>query len=260
MSFMRAPFLLFAFAVLIPVAPAVAQLAPPNDTGVRMGHLHIKVADPEPQKRFWMDVLGAHAVKVPPFDVMKLPGLVVLIQKAESGGGTDGSSVGHLAFKVRDMKDILAKASAAGIKADGPFLFGPDGIKVEVVEDTALSAPVVHHHIHFFTASDTATKAWYVKTFGAKGGMRGKFEAADLPGVNLTFAKAESTTAPTKGRALDHIGFEVKELEAFTRKLQASGVKFDVEYKRVPALGLALAFLTDAWGTTIELTEGLDKW
>jgi catechol 2,3-dioxygenase-like lactoylglutathione lyase family enzyme len=95
--------------------------------------------------------------------------------------------------------------------------------------------------------------------FGAKPGKRGPFEAADLPGVNLTFSLAPGPVAPTKGRALDHIGFEVKDLEAFCKKLEAAGVKFDVTYRKIPALGLSLAFLTDPWGTYIELTEGLNR-
>jgi hypothetical protein len=51
----------------------------------------------------------------------------------------------------------------------------------------------------------------------------------------------------------------VKNLEAFCRKLEASGVKFDRPYTKVPQLGLSVAFLTDPWGTYIELTEGLDR-
>ncbi len=105
----------------------------------------------------------------------------------------------------------------------------------------------------------TDTKAWYVKTFGAKGGMRGRFEAADLPGVNLSFSLSETPVVGTKGRALDHIGFEVKDLEAFCKKLEASGIKFDVAYRKVPALGISIAFFTDPFGTYIELTEGLSK-
>jgi hypothetical protein len=51
----------------------------------------------------------------------------------------------------------------------------------------------------------------------------------------------------------------VRNLEAFTKKLEAAGVKFDVPYRTIPSLGLSLAFLTDPWGTYIELTEGLNK-
>jgi Glyoxalase/Bleomycin resistance protein/Dioxygenase superfamily len=52
----------------------------------------------------------------------------------------------------------------------------------------------------------------------------------------------------------------VRNLEAFCRKLEAAGVKFDVPYRKMPNLGLALAFLTDPSGVYIELTEGLDKY
>jgi hypothetical protein len=37
------------------------------------------------------------------------------------------------------------------------------------------------------------------------------------------------------------------------------GIKLDTPYRNVPAVGLALAFVTDPWGTSIELNEGLDK-
>jgi len=102
-------------------------------------------------------------------------------------------------------------------------------------------------------------KKWYVATFGAVPGKRGRFEAADLPGVNLTFAPGDPAPAGTKGRAIDHIGFEVKGLEAFTKKLEATGIKLDIAYRKIPTLGIAIAFLTDPFGTYIELTEGLDK-
>ena len=42
-------------------------------------------------------------------------------------------------------------------------------------------------------------------------------------------------------------------------KLEASGITMAVPYRKVPALGIAVAFFTDPWGTYIELTEGLDK-
>ena len=48
---------------------------------------------------------------------------------------------------------------------------------------------------------------------------------------------------------LDHLGFEVANLPAFCKKLEAMGVTLDV-----PCAGRT--FLTDPWGTYIELTEG----
>ena len=62
---------------------------------------------------------------------------------------------------------------------------------------------------------------------------------------------------PSKGRLLDHVGFEDTNLEAFAKKLEAGGVTLDTPYRRDPELGIFSVFLTDPWGTTIELTEGL---
>ena len=58
---------------------------------------------------------------------------------------------------------------------------------------------------------------------------------------------------------LDHIGFEVKDLKAFTERLVTGGQKLDVAYTDASAkLGLKIAFITDPNGTYIELTEGLN--
>jgi catechol 2,3-dioxygenase-like lactoylglutathione lyase family enzyme len=69
--------------------------------------------------------------------------------------------------------------------------------------------------------------------------------------------KASAPGAPTKGRALDHIGFEVTGLEAFCKKLEADGTKFDLTYRELAALGgLKISYIIDPEGTRIELTEG----
>ncbi len=59
-------------------------------------------------------------------------------------------------------------------------------------------------------------------------------EADDLPGVNLSFSPGRNAPLPTKGRSLDHIGFEVKNLEAFVRSLEAQGIKLEVPIRQVP--------------------------
>ena len=77
--------------------------------------------------------------------------------------------------------------------------------------------------------------------------------------MNLSFSKSETPVVGTQGSAIDHIGFEVRGLEAFMKKLESDGVKINLPYRNIPALGISIAFLTDPWGTYIELTEGLDK-
>jgi hypothetical protein len=43
-----------------------------------------------------------------------------------------------------------------------------------------------------------------------------------------------------------------------TLRPKASGVKLDVPYTKHPS-GIVAAYLTDSWGTHIELTEGLNR-
>jgi len=247
-------------------APMLAQLPPPNPQGVSMGHLHLMVSDVDAMKKLFIGVMGAEVVHAGRLEALKLPGVIIVLTKSTPGGGTDDSAVNHLGFIVKDLAGMKAKLTEAGGKVvrEMPdthqmFVMFPDGVKVEFTGQPDLKVPVAHHHIHFFTNDVEATRAWYVKHFGAVPGKRGRFEAADVPGVNLTFSPNPTPTLPTKGRAMDHIGFEVKGLEAFCKKLEAEGVKFEIPYRSVPAIGLSIAFLIDPFGVRVELTEGLNK-
>jgi hypothetical protein len=46
-------------------------------------------------------------------------------------------------------------------------------------------------------------------------------------------------------------------LDAFAKKLEAQGIKLNVPVRQIPNSKLKIAFLTDPWGTYIELTQGL---
>jgi len=57
----------------------------------------------------------------------------------------------------------------------------------------------------------------------------------------------------------DHVGFEVRNLPAFIKELEAKGIKLTEDYKKSNKEmgGAATAMITDPWGVRIELTEGL---
>jgi len=243
-----------------------AQLAPPNDSGISMGHVHLYVADPDAQKKLWVDLLGAQVTHSGTLELLKFPGILVVVAKARNPttGGSDGSTVNHFGFLVKSYADTKAKLSGANVSftMDRPenkqmIAQFPDGVRVEFTEDAKLTAPIVFHHIHEVATDPESVRAWYVKTFGAKAGKRGEFMAAMVPGGEVDFRKADTAAAPTKGRSLDHIGFEVTNLEAYCKKLEAEGVTFDTTYRVVPQLdGLKIAYVLDPIGTRIELTEG----
>ena len=241
-----------------------AQVLPVSRGAIRMGHVHIISADPAGEKRFWTEGLGAQFVKTDAYDLYKIPGVLIVVQKGDEREGTVGSIVNHIAMLVKDLKGTVEKCKAAGAAVvsqneQQAMLTGPDHVRVELTSDASLETEAANHHIHFYTQDPAKMQQWYVDVFHAVAGKRGRFIAADLPGVNLTFAPSDAALAGTRGRSLDHIGFEVHDLEAYTKRLQEAGVTLTVPYREVPSLGIAIAFVTDPWGTYIELTEGLDK-
>ncbi len=258
-------------ALLAGGCAALAQLAAPNEAGVAMGHVHLIVADMEAGKKFW-ETLGGEATTFGPFAMIKFPGALVLLKHAEPTAPATGSVVDHVCFQVPNLARALAVWQAAGLKtesgriAEQAYVITPDELlRVEITEEPSLTAPIAFHHVHFFVGENglgganavTEMQAWYARTFGAKPGKRMHFDAADIPGANLTFSKSAVPTAGTVGRAIDHISFEIADLPAFCRKLEAGGVRFDVAYTERPDLGISFAFLTDPWGTKIECTQGV---
>lgn len=256
--------LLAASAALLPRV-SLAQLAPPNDAGVSIGHIHLTVPDPDAQVKAWTEVLGATVSKDGFLTLVKVPGVFIIVSKANATEGSEGSTANHIGFLVKDYAALKAKLAAANIptvfdieKNKQIMVTFPDKIRVEFNEDPSISEPVVFHHIHLMTTDPAALQAWYVKTFGAEAATRRNLPAAKIPGGEVDFLKAKDAPAPTKGRTLDHIGFEIKDLGAFCKNLQAQGVQFDVPYRDIPAIGLKIAFIVDPAGTRIELTQGLE--
>jgi catechol 2,3-dioxygenase-like lactoylglutathione lyase family enzyme len=251
-------------------ASTFAQTAPPNSSGISVGHIHLIVGDPDAQRKLFVEMLGGEVKHAGPLEMWKFPGAYIVIQKARTApaDGTDGSTVNHFGFLVKSYPEIKAKLTAAGI----PFskdnaqnkqvtAIFPEKILVEFSEDSTQTVPIKFHHIHIATTDQEGLRDWYVKTFGGDSGTRGIFPAAKFPGGEVDFVKAESAPTPTKGRSLDHIGFEVKGLEEFCKKLEAQGMTFDMKYREMPALnGLKIAFIIDPVGTRIELTEGLSAY
>ena len=278
---MRFIYLLAVLIVAVPSA-ANAQFTAAKDAPIAIGHHHLNVSDLAAHRRFWVDLLGGTPGKLGPIEYVQFPNALIFFREHKPTAGSKGSSVNHIGIQFPDVPAMMSKLRAAGVpvvtrteisrnRAKGDlffspsqrvylaFIMAPDDLKIEMFENRALETPLANHHIHFFSHQVDEMKAWYVKMFGAIGGQRGPFQAADLPGINLTYSPAPEPPEPTKGRVLDHIGFEIKNLKAFCKKLEAQGVTFDRPYEELPKLGLKLAFLTDPWGTYIELTEGLDK-
>ena len=260
-----------AALVFLLASPAYAQLATPNEAGVRYGHTHLNVSDIEVHKTLWVEHFGGVVVQKGPLTAVRLPGMLVALTEREPTGGSEGTVMDHFGFKVRSLPAFLAKWRADGLPvmseftgAEGypnAYVMAPDDVRVELQEDQALPVEVAAYHIHFLTPDYEGLLDWYLENFSLDRRPRGSIETTtNVPGMNLSFGNAATPMAATRGRSIDHIGFEVDDLEAFCKMLEARGVEFDVTYREAPSVELKIAFLTDPSGVYIELTEGYDEY
>ncbi len=194
---------------------------------------------------------------------------MVVLSAGESSGGTEGSIINHMAFRVRSLDDVAAAGFEFNNSGSGVTnVFSPEGERIELFDDTAtnlaftaddgrtgpvvgrhnepLRVLVIVHHLHLYRPR----MAWRRHRTGMRPSSVGRwrYNAVDLPGINLNFSyNPEAGGASTRGRMLDHIGFEVVNFERFCRELEAKGVVFDVPYTTTTS-GFGVAFLTDPWG------------
>jgi catechol 2,3-dioxygenase-like lactoylglutathione lyase family enzyme len=270
---------------------AFAQLVSHPDAPIRIGHYHLNVTSIDAQKKFWVDTLGGTAMKFGSIDVVKFPDAFIFLRVQKPTGPTRGTAFDHIGFAVPNVPAMAMKLAAAGYQettgrepapgtappqASGTsavygrfaYFVGPDGAKIELVTAAEPNAPpIVAHHIHFINKQYVEMQQWYMKAFDAtlRTGQTDFFIGADLPGVgySLNFFRWEGdqsiTHVPTAGRVVDHVGFEVKNLEEFCRKLEAKGITLTRPYNtRTAAMNnIATAMIVDPWGVSIELTEGL---
>jgi catechol 2,3-dioxygenase-like lactoylglutathione lyase family enzyme len=263
---------LWMISLLVPVV-ASAQPFPVNAAGVTNGHWHLNSKDIEANKKIFV-AMGGTLITNGNFQIVRFPGVLVYLNQgagaAPANGGTVGSVVNHVGFTVPNTQEAVAKWKAAGVnvlpggagRTDQAFVETPDGVRIEILENKDQKFPIQSQHVHFNIPESEIPKiqAWYSAWFGAVPGKRGANIAADLPGINLSFSKAmdDKPQVTTKGRTLDHIGFDVKNLEAFLKRYEAAGNKIDRPYTKNAQANTALAFIYDPWGTYIELNERPD--
>ncbi len=244
---------LFVVLLLGAALPLSAQLPSPNSDGVTAGHHIFRAKDVDAANKFWM-ALGGEPAALAQIKLMKFPGVLLFISAprganpAPSLGGNHGTTVEYVTFKVPDLKASLAKWKDAGvtakIEAGAATLVGPDDVQVRVTEDKHLTIPIAADGLVMNVANAADVSAWYAKWFGAKISKSGPDTIGEIPGARIVFHVTKNPIAPTKGHSLALLGFEVKDLQDFVKRYTDAG-------------NLSVVQLTDPWGTSIEVSQGL---
>jgi catechol 2,3-dioxygenase-like lactoylglutathione lyase family enzyme len=255
---------LLAILLLAFAAPLFAQDRP---AAIPFHHFSFNVPDFDATVAFWTNFGAAQEPTQPNarFTLFHFPDSDIVVSVNEDktiSGGSVGSVIDHIGFQVPDIPAAVAKWKAAGIRTEPgrndqqAYVYTPDDVKIEILQDATLTVPVKAHHVHFFTSDPLATQAWYVKMFGATPGKRGPYDNATVPNINLTFSKADGPVVSTRTRTLHHIGFSVSDIQQARKDFEAKGVVFDPALQLPGGRGpVRTAFFLDPWGTLIELIQ-----
>ena len=258
-------FVALLVVLMLTTGTAAAQPAPFNEVGLTMGHWHLISKDVEANKKLFL-AMGGKLYMPGGNPLIMFPGIYINLnlQSEVGDGATEGSVVNHVGFIVDNVQQRVAQWKAAGVtvlpgnnnRVDQAFVVTPDGVRMEILENKAQSMPIRSEHVHLsLTEADVLkAQAWYAKTFGGKAGTRNDAPVVDLPGVQIRFATAATRQLPTRGRILDHIGFDVKDHAAFVKRIEAEGIKLDQPVGK-SAAGNTITYITDPWGTRIEIVQ-----
>ncbi|MBT8478341.1 MAG: VOC family protein [Gemmatimonadetes bacterium] len=259
--------LVAASALLVPISTA-GQLASPNAVGVRFAHVHLYVSDVDLNASLWSDLLGGQLLREAGYTALAIPGALIFFTEQEPTGPSAGTAINRVGFKVRDLDVATRSWQDAGYEVDaqpigdeGPrqaHITMPNGARVELTEDPDQESRSEMYHVNFATSDPQGTLEWYrdllsgsERTPGASG------PSTDVPGSSLNFELARGAVRTTRGAAIDHVGFEVEDIHAFSEMMESKGVEFEGPPFYVESLDLWVVFFLDPTGARLEITQGL---
>lgn len=232
--------------------PAFAQTTLPYD--------HVHLAAPEPAKAvaWYQQHLGGAPGELP--DRVRFDkALLIWLQRAGSPK-SEGGVIDHIAFTVTDVAaktaelqgagaTVVAAPRDAGALGRQAILEDPWGVKLELLQDARASL----HHMHLRLTDPAAAMRWYAERFG---GERATFKGLDglhYDGVWLFIDKVETLPAGSTGRAIDHLGWRVRDLTTAIAGHRAKGDKITSEPH--PVRDNQVSMVDDPNGVHIEVIQ-----
>src|SRR5713226_10598535 len=101
---------ILGLVAVLQVNPLPAQLAPVNELGLSLGHLHLAAPDREKEAKAWLALGGQLENNLSGNIPIGFPGIVVLVgQSRPVSAGSAGSLIDHVAFRVPNLDTALAK-------------------------------------------------------------------------------------------------------------------------------------------------------
>jgi len=179
---------------------------------------------------------------------------------------SEGGVIDHFGIAVPNVAAAVTKAREMGatVKTEPregvtapviAFIEDPWGVRMELLEDPEYLGV---NHIHMMSVDPDAMRDWFLQVFGgeyveARG--KGIFHTI-LYGnvwVHVSNPRQGASVAPSRGRAIDHMGFRVPSLDEFRATLKLSG--YDPYLERANPPGFDLMFFIGPEGIHFEVSE-----
>ena len=214
-------------------------------------HMHFNVPDPAAAVAWYVTNLGAkHGAAA---DRVVIGRTIFAFNKLENAPPSAGGAIDHLGFSVADVDGKMKALQAAGARPiTAGFIQDPFGIKLELLQDPETMG---FHHIHLRVSDPDASLKWSVENFGGERmKWKGQLDAVKYtnPTVWLLAEKGDDTV-PSQGRAIDHLGWAVTNVDAKVSGLASKGLK-TVEPRAVR--NLRVGFVEGPSGVRIEMVQG----
>lgn len=227
-------------------------------------HIHIAAPDQAEAVDWYRRHFGGETMSEGP-DRLMFGDTRFLVQRRDNAEPSAGSVFDHIGFSVPDLDSTLEALAADGATIEGEardveglfrlaFVVDPWGTRLEVVQD---EEKLGLHHLHLRSPDPAGALAWYHDRFGGtEGRMKDRIQGLDFGGVWILVQRGEAT--PSQGRAIDHIGFRPRDVDASVEVLRESGVTITTEPRPLTlpsGVSMRLAFIEGPDGGRIELVQ-----
>ena len=230
-------------------------------------HVHMRVPDTAESAK-WHETLlgGAVGPGGPGPNIRYGNGTIGTMPNEGVAPPSSGGVIDHFGITVANVPATVARAREMGaeVKTEPKvgitapviaFIEDPWGVRIELMEDPKYLGV---NHVHIMSNDPDTVRDWFLQVFGGEyieergKGIIQTILYKDL-WVQISKPEGGADRAPSRGRAIDHMGFRVPSLDAFRATLKQSG--FEPYLQRANPPGSDLMFFIGPEGIHFEIAE-----